>query len=220
MKTDRNGRSYDEQLARYLGGEMDDAETRTFEAEISVSGEELFRIEELKKQWKAMDQYNPDRTPDTPRAWEKLYGRISEENLMPADQPTAKGRKFYTYATVAAAIVTLLVVGAIAYLNFRNGPAVEKVQLATGQDVRTLVKTLNDGSVVYLAGNTRFSFPKQFDSISRSVELKGEAFFDVAPDPSKPFIIETDEAVIRVVGTAFNVKTQNGHGFEIGRAHV
>ena len=92
-------------------------------------------------------------------------------------------------------------------------PALEMVQLNTGNEANTLIKTLADGSVIYIAQNSLFSFPEEFESGSRNVELKGEAFFDITPNPDKPFIIETDEALIEVLGTAFNVKTQNGKGF-------
>jgi ferric-dicitrate binding protein FerR (iron transport regulator) len=69
--------------------------------------------------------------------------------------------------------------------------------------------------VVYLAGRSSFSFPVAFHPGPREVVLKGEAFFDVSPDPLHPFIIETEEARIEVLGTAFNVRTQNGRPFEL-----
>jgi ferric-dicitrate binding protein FerR (iron transport regulator) len=60
-----------------------------------------------------------------------------------------------------------------------------------------------------------FSFPVKFEENSRNVELKGEAFFDIMPNPEKPFIIETDEVLIQVLGTAFNVNTKNENSFEL-----
>jgi transmembrane sensor len=109
----------------------------------------------------------------------------------------------------------LLGICAVIYLQMNRKPSIELVRVDTGNETNTLIKTLNDGSVIYIAQNSLFSFPKEFENNSRNVELKGEAFFDIASNPQKPFIIETDEAFIQVLGTAFNVKTQNGHDFEL-----
>ena len=98
----------------------------------------------------------------------------------------------------------LLGVGAVVYLNLNREPAIAMVKLNTVNETNTLITTLEDGSVIYLAQNSLFSYPQDFESASRNVELKGEAFFDIAPNPDKPFIIETGEALIQVLGTAFN----------------
>ena len=50
-------------------------------------------------------------------------------------------------------------------------------------------------------------FPSRFDGKVRSVILKGEAYFDVARNVSKPFVVEVDETKVKVLGTSFNVKS-------------
>jgi ferric-dicitrate binding protein FerR (iron transport regulator) len=47
----------------------------------------------------------------------------------------------------------------------------------------------------------------------RNVELEGEAFFDVVEDPQRPFVVKASELTIRVLGTAFNVKSYPGDPF-------
>lgn len=65
--------------------------------------------------------------------------------------------------------------------------------------------TLTDGSTVELAGGSSLSVT--FDATARRLELiDGEAFFSVAPDASRPFIVAAAEGRIRALGTAFNVK--------------
>jgi len=154
-------------------------------------------------------------SPDTRRAWEKLHRRLMAEGLIPAREATARNRVLLPLVRIAA--VALLLMGFTALIYFLAGrkPAVEMVNLNTGNETGTLVKTLADGSVIYIAQNSSFSYPVEFESGSRNVELKGEAFFDIAPDPEKPFIIETKEATITVLGTAFDVRTGNGKGFEL-----
>ena len=54
------------------------------------------------------------------------------------------------------------------------------------------------------------SYPASFKGKTRSIKLKGEAFFNVAPDKEKPFIIDVNDVQVKVVGTSFNVRSYNG----------
>lgn len=65
---------------------------------------------------------------------------------------------------------------------------------------------LSDGTRVWLNAETELKFPVAFVGGSRTVELKGEAYFEVAKDTTKPFFIKTQKMAIRVLGTSFNVK--------------
>jgi ferric-dicitrate binding protein FerR (iron transport regulator) len=160
-----------------------------------------------------MKEFNDPAKPDTRQAWDKLHHRLRDENLIPGQMIASKNRLVSNWVRVAAAMLILLGISAVIYLNSKPRPAIGLVQINTVNDANTLVKTLADGSVIYIAQNSLFSFPEEFQSESRSVELKGEAFFDITPNKDKPFIIETDEVLIEVLGTAFNVKTQNGNDF-------
>lgn len=66
--------------------------------------------------------------------------------------------------------------------------------------------TLPDGSKVFLNAGSTLSFPAAFQPDERRVQLDGEAIFEVAHMPHKPFFVETDQQQIRVLGTVFNVK--------------
>jgi len=162
-----------------------------------------------------MEKVKDTGSVDARVAWEKMRKRLQDEDLIPEQGVNAKRRLGYTLIRIAAVAVILLGIGAVVYLNLNHKPPVSMVRLNTSNEANTLIKTLDDGSVIYIAQNSQFSFPARFNSSSRNVELKGEAFFDITPDPDKPFIIETGEALIRVLGTAFNVKTGNGNGFEL-----
>jgi transmembrane sensor len=65
---------------------------------------------------------------------------------------------------------------------------------------------LEDGSVVSLAKNSRLTYPKKFGSKERVVQLKGEAFFDVAKNPEHPFLIYANETITKVLGTSFRIR--------------
>lgn len=69
--------------------------------------------------------------------------------------------------------------------------------------------TLDDGTLVHLNYNTRLIYPEKFGRGDRNVILDGEAYFMVAKDKSRPFIVHTPDGDVRVYGTEFNV---NSHG--------
>lgn len=70
---------------------------------------------------------------------------------------------------------------------------------------KTYQLTLPDGTIVTLNAESELTFPSQFDSQTRTVSLKGEAFFQVAKNKDKPFIVHTEQMDVRVLGTTFNV---------------
>jgi ferric-dicitrate binding protein FerR (iron transport regulator) len=215
MKTNRDNQEYAELLAKYLSGEMSEMEFQDFEEKNFDTEENKKGILEMKQHWTAIEGYRETHSPDTQKAWNKLHDRLREEKLIPVQRVVPESSFGYNLARIAAVALILVGIGTVVFLNMISKPSIEIVQLNTGNETNTLVKTLVDGSVIYIAHNSLLSFPEEFESGSRNVELKGEAFFDVAPNPDKPFIIETDEALITVLGTAFNVKTQNGKGFEL-----
>lgn len=65
--------------------------------------------------------------------------------------------------------------------------------------------TLADNTVVWLNAGSRLVYPTTFTGKTREVLLFGEAYFDVAKNAAKPFIVKTSEISIKVLGTQFNV---------------
>ncbi|TPN82772.1 FecR family protein [Aquimarina algicola] len=67
---------------------------------------------------------------------------------------------------------------------------------------------LSDGTLVFLNAGTTLRYPRAFtNSKSRKVYLEGEAYFDVKENKNKPFIVQTNEMNVRVLGTKFNVSS-------------
>lgn len=65
--------------------------------------------------------------------------------------------------------------------------------------------TLSDGTKVWVNASSELVFPNRFVGEHRSIKLKGEAYFQVAKDTERPFIVETAGGNIKVLGTQFNV---------------
>lgn len=71
--------------------------------------------------------------------------------------------------------------------------------------------TLADGSNVWLSTSSRLRFPLSFRGDQRVVYLEGEAYFEVARDTTRPFIVRTTGTSVKVYGTEFNVNTREKH---------
>ena len=107
---------------------------------------------------------------------------------------------------IAALLVVALGIGTLLVVR-RPTPAGESMaatEYRTNAGERRTI-TLTDGSKVVLAPNTSLRVPVEFKG-ARDVHLTGEAFFEVAHDMSKPFIVHTHTALTQVTGTAFNVR--------------
>ena len=104
-----------------------------------------------------------------------------------------------TFAAAAAVVLLCLSVWA-AYLY---------MQPVSIQTVTTLAETrtilLPDGTSVTLNHYSSLSYPKQFKSDNREVELSGEAYFEVSKSKKHPFIVQTETIDVQVLGTHFNV---------------
>ncbi len=83
-------------------------------------------------------------------------------------------------------------------------PVVTFEEFSTPSGQRAMLK-LHDGTTVWLNAGSTLRYPNVFDEKQRRVELDGEAFFDVTHVNDKPFLVATDKADIKVLGTKFNV---------------
>lgn len=79
-----------------------------------------------------------------------------------------------------------------------------RTEHATGFGERLQV-LLPDGSTVILNANSSLSYNTDFNNKDRQLQLSGEAYFDVAGNPSKPFIVSTDQFSTTAIGTAFYI---------------
>jgi transmembrane sensor len=161
------------------------------------------------KTWKDLKNMNGNEKIDVDTAWNNLNSRLTEKGYELIQNPVRTSLFRTTLFKIAAAILLLLSMGTAAV--FINNPGIlsKKITVVALNDQKNVFVSLPDGSKVYLNRNSEFTYHKNFGKHRRDVNLSGEAFFEIAPDPSKPFIIDAGNAKVKVVGTSFNVITNN-----------
>jgi ferric-dicitrate binding protein FerR (iron transport regulator) len=213
MKLDINNTNHAELIAKYLCGEMDGDEGAQFEAVVAGDRGNKLIVETMRKDLELIGNYQPNREVDAERAWGRLYGRFRDENLIPEKKDAVVFPVMQVVKWAAIALLLIAIGGVSVYFTVTRDARL--LSLQTGTDQATVIQTLSDGSTVYLASNTTLSYPSEFNEGQRKVNLQGEAFFDITHDPGKPFIIETEQAFVQVLGTSFNVNTKANEQLEL-----
>ena len=93
--------------------------------------------------------------------------------------------------------------------NDEGGDRYRTVSVPRGGEFRIV---LDDGTRVWVNAETQFSFPLEFTGRERRVMLEGEAYFEVAKDEARVFIVETPLVEVRARGTEFNLSTGERRG--------
>lgn len=200
-------------LAKYMAGETDAKETESVLswAENKPGNKALFN--EIKSDWHKMNMINE--RFDVDKAWEKLHGRILVGGERTNDLPelTTKSKSLSGYFSIpvriAASLLLLAILGVAVVTTAGKFQRVNIVSSTTEQD---RVVKLPDGSTVFLNSDSKLSFSKKFGKSNRDISLTGEAYFEVSPDKENPFRIYAGNALVKVVGTEFNVNTRKSRG--------
>ena len=111
-----------------------------------------------------------------------------------------------------AAVVAITLGGSYFYYQSsleKELMAMQTITVPAGQRINI---TLGDGTNVWLNARTSLSYPVKFGKNNRQVVLDGEAYFDVTKDKSKPFIVQTDNYNVEVLGTQFDVNAYSETG--------
>lgn len=119
-----------------------------------------------------------------------------------------KKTMWWEWAQRAAAVlfIPLLVALLVQHWGGEERELAQMMEVKTNPGMTTSL-TLSDGTVVFLNSESRLTYPSRFDGDVRNVTLQGEAYFEVAKNPEKKFIVSTShQSQIEVLGTHFNVE--------------
>lgn len=193
---------------KFFAGNCTPAEQEAVRAWLLDPGNEIAARSYMHDVWEDTSAANTG--ADVPVLLEQTWQRIARR------KQTSWRAAQHKYWRVAAAVLLLAAATASVWYvvgwsdRTINGSVTtdQKLSAATGQ---IIMKLLPDGTKVWLNTRSTMRYPETFSgSAEREVWLEGEAYFDVAEDKQHPFIVHASGIQIRVLGTAFNVKSYSG----------
>lgn len=200
-------------LTRKIAGEITADEMEELTDLLAKQPDAVYYDEFLKELWK--DRKIPNEKVN--HAYERHKLRYQDKwtlNDAPIIKATGSARKnrgkvsknvWYASAAIVLCTVCLGLFLMKQQVADKQITPEEKIEIVAEKGVRKKL-TLPDGTKIWLNADSRLSYNNFSKSKKRLVHLKGEAYFDVAKNEKKPFVIETDKISIQVLGTAFNVK--------------
>lgn len=187
-----------ELIARYLAGECNDDEKQQV---LEWSKQHPDLMAEFVSLWKQIP--TNEFTPDVEVALQKVNSRLNTVKK-------SGSRKRYLFIGIAAAAVAVIFV----LINIVRTPSQgifdnlgSESLLTLSTEIReTKECLLPDGSKIWLNQSSEIKYPETFTGNTREIYLEGEAFFEIAPNADKPFIIHANNTQTRVVGTSFGIR--------------
>jgi transmembrane sensor len=219
-------------ISKKMAGEATAEELNELEGLLRSDPDMHYALQNITDLWNLA---SPDGEDDATNAFDRHIGRLKESGVAWQDgnnQPQSQEIPVYTKRRsrkpvlfIGAAAMLLVVSGLFWYYSKTKTVASanplaarhtnEKNEISTRNGSKTKI-TLPDGSKVWLNAGSKLTYNKDFGNETREVELSGEAFFDVVHLASPgtgnkmAFIIHTRNIDVRVLGTAFNVKSYPG----------
>lgn len=154
--------------------------------------------------------------------WNRMYNSlISRQERADILLKKATSNSFRKYYRAVGVMVLILATGFTYWFTFSRKyqnnknivPAVASLQPSLKNKKQVL--HLPDGSTVVLNVSGKLNYPVAFNSKRRDVYLEGEAFFDIKHNASQPFYVHVGKIVVKVLGTAFNIKISPQQNIEV-----
>ncbi len=169
------------------------------EAQMDADNRDVNEYAEISRTAEVVDRYFNLKRFDAERAYQYVRPKLvsyRQRNFPHIYQPVMK---------IAAALIVALLLASVGFYLGSHPGANTGSSGVTVNDYGISKIELADGSVVTLNRDTKINYPETFRADIREVEIEGEAFFEVQPDPERPFVIHAGQATIKVLGTSFNV---------------
>jgi transmembrane sensor len=146
-----------------------------------------------------------------------LWDRIDMEIIHTSKTKKLKRDLFINFAYYSKIAATFLIIFAsiaIVYRFSQSGtkpetPLVKTILKSTMVGEKLTVR-LQDGSMVKLNSGSWISYPEQFNVEERAIELNGEAYFEVADDPLRAFVVKAGDIYTKALGTSFSISNYPG----------
>lgn len=203
-------------INKYLTNQASASECRDLELWISSSTQNKAYFVFQKRMWDSarMSKNEPKINVEDALTKFKQKHQIETKDLKLAGEVKRMRVKPLVFVRLAAACLVLLI-GTYFTYNFIQEKSTVVFNNTIIASIDNQEVKLQDGTSVWLRKNARLNYPQSFSTKTRNVEIQGEAFFDVAKDKNKPFLVKMSNSLIEVLGTKFNVKSDSNGKDEI-----
>ncbi len=200
-------KDFREPISDYLQGNKTSKSAGLIEKWLSNNHERKQALQYIRERLERCHERANNYQPQTQDAYELILQKINTTHTPPKQISLFNSAS--NYYKFAAAILVLLVSSFFVYLfsqgSFGSGKFAQQ-QFVTQNGFKDV--TLEDGTRIWLHHNSALNYPDHFSKNQREVSIKGEAFFDVANEPDRPFVIKTAaNSEIKVMGTSLNVRS-------------
>lgn len=189
-------------LQKQLSGEITPEEQSQLDAWLAQSPDNQAIAKTVRKTWELSEGFAQNVELDLDDDFSKIEAKIGAGGNEGAKIRRLRSRR--RWLGIAAALV-LLIAAPFIIQHFLQ-PAVKYESFASGEQPAKNPIELLDGTKVWLNASSALTYFTTSVSGERRVKLEGEAFFDVAEDAERPFVVETTAGEVTVLGTSFSVK--------------
>lgn len=195
-------------IYKQLKGIISDKEALELQDWQQSSAENQALKTEIYEAWENSERYELPFELNLDEDYAQLQSKIKQSDHAQKVKKLPTERRNNYWWRIAAALAIILLAGFL-LRNFLNQ---EEKWLEQTAEKEILEINLQDGTKVFLNTGSSLSYPETFSSKERLVRLKGEAFFEVVKDQSKPFRVNSPELEVQVLGTSFNVRDELQNG--------
>jgi transmembrane sensor len=197
----------DEMLVKFLLDEVTEDERRRVNRWIDESAANRKYFGDFENIWKQSRLLLQTSEVDEDAAWLRFRSRIDNAtgtNPLNKRAIVVPFKKKFEWLKAAAAVLFIAGLASLFYLV--NSRPSAPLQFASSDT--SVADTLPDKSIVTLNKHSQLTYQEKSGNGSyRKAILKGEGFFKITPNKSKPFYVEVDGIEVKVVGTSFNIKS-------------
>jgi transmembrane sensor len=191
-------------ITRYFYREITKDELRMLSDWLKADPENETIFSQFQKTWQLIEKQKIHSTIDTDKEWNTMQAKMNDPVKVIPLNHNRNIQKSYVQNIWKVAAVLIILLGFSGMLYFYLTIPANVVVIAQASN---LEQVLPDGSVVSLHAGSQITYPEKFSAKNRNVELEGEAYFKVTHDKTKPFIVASRDAMVKVLGTEFNVNT-------------
>lgn len=190
----------DELIVKHLTGALSAKESDEFSNWLSISEENDQYFSDMQKVWNHSEGIKQFAEIDVEQDFELFKSKVS----------LSKGRLINLTAKFVMRVAAIVLPVIVFVSLYQTTPGFGKWQaFNTSNSVNSI--RLQDNSEVSLNKNSKLVYENDFNEKRRFLKLKGEGYFDVEKNPTKPFVVKVGKAKVKVLGTQFNLEEKSSN---------